>query len=87
LTIFAGVEKDDRGQFYAWFSKVADPGKKYPHLVLYFRDNSAVSAFKPGTKYTIRGVCAGKKGIVETHVAGVWQDYPSVVFKDCEFVK
>jgi hypothetical protein len=86
-----GVEKDQMGRYYAWESMVDAPGKKYPHLVLYFRKDAEVASLPAGvwtgTQYTIRGVCAGKRGTVPTLVAGVVQSYPTVVFEDCELVQ
>jgi hypothetical protein len=92
------IDKDSSGAYYAWSNifGLSDENTRGRHFNCYFRADQAqaLAEFKRGQVLTIRGVCAGKTGMIRTYYPPVFNDgtqgffksNPAIAFKDCELV-
>src|SRR5262249_31127151 len=84
-----GVQKNDRGGYYLWVtSSEAVAGSKCLHYVCYFHDEAQLRSLPAAL--TIRGLCKGKRGTVDTNMAvdkRLWRPLPSLLFEDCQLVE
>jgi hypothetical protein len=90
------IATDDSG-CYAWDNVFGldDSDRRGRHRRRYFRAGQPVApfAFRGGATLTIRGVCAGKTGEVETSYPtfrggrGVTKASPAVTFTDCVLLR
>jgi hypothetical protein len=91
------IDKDPSGTYFAWSNLfgLSDDNTRGRHFKCYFRADqaTALAAFKQGQILKIRGICAGKTGMIKTFYPGYngasdsYKSNPAIAFKDCELVE